>query len=80
MGKVKDGYSSCLNLNGFSGKSKSSTLGPNVLGLLFGRGKLIRCAGMGETSIGGGLGVGYGFSNFSNLSKSRFGIGACHHC
>ena len=34
----------------------------------------MRCAGIGETSIGGGLGVGYGFSN---LSKSRLGIGAC---
>ena len=29
---------------------------------------------MGDTSIGGGLGVGYGLSY---LSKSRLGIGAC---
>ena len=71
MGKVKGGYSSLRIRKGFSGKRRSSTLGPKVLGLLFGRGKLTKWAGMGDTSIGGGTrGVGYG------LSKSMFDNGA----
>lgn len=50
-GKSKSG----LVRNGFSGKRRSSTLGPKVLGLLFGLGKDTTCPGSGETSIGGGI-------------------------
>lgn len=48
------GKSSCFIRNGFSGKSRSSTFGPNVLGLLFGLGYDNTCPGSGDTSMGGG--------------------------
>jgi hypothetical protein len=76
MGKLKEGYSSPRERNGFSGNSRSSTLGPKVLGLLLGRGMLSMCGGMGDTSMGGGAprdaGTGYVASK-----SSEFGSGAC---
>ena len=59
MENMGGGYSSPRNLNGFSGKSRSSTFGPKVLGLLFGLETDPRCPGSGDSSMGGGiLGIG----------------------
>lgn len=47
-------YWSDLSLKGSSGNRRSSTFGPNVLGLLFGLGTETTWPGRDETSIGGG--------------------------